>query len=235
MPDALLTIVAADSAASQPLLPTLTTNQMSRVALRGRRRTTVTGDVLFQPGDKAAPIFAVVSGELQIVWPGDVPERVILTYGPGQFSGEISAISGRPAIARMCVTMSGEVIQLDRDQLLGLIQTDAELSEIFIRTLVLRRVALIAREIGDVIVVGSTHSAGTLRLKGFLARNGHPFHYLDLDHDRAAEEILDRFQVEAAARAKCACGSSGSIAMALLAPASARSSDRLGSSLQPFT
>jgi thioredoxin reductase (NADPH) len=198
MGDALLTTLTAADAASEPLLPTLTPEQMSRVGQRGRRRTTVAGDVLFHPGERAAPIFAVVTGELQVVWPGGVPEKVILTYGPGQFSGEINAISGRPAIARMRVTRGGEVIQLDRDQLLGLIQTDAELSELFIRTLILRRVALIAREIGDVIVVGSMHSAGTLRVKEFLARNGHPFHYLDLDHDRAAVDVLDRFQVEAA-------------------------------------
>ena len=107
-------------------------------------------------------------------------------------------MSGRRAIARLRVSESGEVIQLDREQLLALIQTDAELSEILMRAFILRRVALIARDLGDVVVIGSTHSSGTLRVKEFLTRNGHPFHNLDLDRDRDAQELLDRFQVSVA-------------------------------------
>ncbi len=104
-------------------------------------------------------------------------------------------ITGRPAMARVRVSKPGEVIQLDREQLLGLIQTDAELSEILMRAFILRRVELIARDLGDVVVIGSTHSPGTLRVKEFLTRNGHPFQYLDLDRDRDAQDMLDRFNV----------------------------------------
>jgi thioredoxin reductase (NADPH) len=32
-------------------------------------------------------------------------------------------------------------------------------------------------------------------VKDFLTRNGHPFHYLDLDRDHDAQDLLDRFQV----------------------------------------
>jgi thioredoxin reductase (NADPH) len=96
------------------------------------------------------------------------------------------------------VSVAGEVIQLDRDRLLALIQTDAELSAILMRAFILRRLELIAHDLGDVVVIGSGHSAGTLRVKEFLTRNGHPFHYIDLDRDRDAQELLDRFQVGAA-------------------------------------
>ena len=67
------------------------------------------------------------------------------------------------------------MIQLDREPLLALIQTDAELSEILMRAFILRRLELIARHLGDVVVIGSRHCAGTLRVKEFLIRNGHPF------------------------------------------------------------
>jgi glutaredoxin len=66
------------------------------------------------------------------------------------------------------------------------------------RAFILRRLELIARDLGDVIVIGSGHSAGTLRVKEFLARNGHPFQYIDLDRDREAQELLDRFQISVA-------------------------------------
>jgi hypothetical protein len=53
------------------------------------------------------------------------------------------------------------------------VQTDAELSEILMRAFILRRLELIARDLGDVVVIGSMHCAGTLRIKEFLTRNGH--------------------------------------------------------------
>jgi thioredoxin reductase (NADPH) len=82
--------------------------------------------------------------------------------------------------------------------LLALIQTDAELSEIFMRAFILRRIELIAGGYGDVVLIGSTHCAGTLGIKEFLTRNGHPFHYIDLDRDADAQDLLDRFHVDAA-------------------------------------
>jgi thioredoxin reductase (NADPH) len=81
---------------------------------------------------------------------------------------------------------------------LALIQTDTELSEIFMRAFILRRVELIARGLGDVVLVGSSHSAGTLRIKEFLMRNGHPYSYIDLERDSDVEHLLDRFHVAAA-------------------------------------
>jgi hypothetical protein len=49
---------------------------------------------------------------------------------------------------------AGEVIEIDRDALLGLIQTDAELSEI-LRAFVFRRIESVARGSSDVVLVGS--------------------------------------------------------------------------------
>jgi len=59
--------------------------------------------------------------------------------------------------------------------MLSLVQTDAELGEILMRAFVLRRVGLVAAGVGDIALIGSTHSAGTLRIKDFLMRNGHPY------------------------------------------------------------
>src|SRR5712691_11543164 len=66
------------------------------------------------------------------------------------------------------------------------------------RAFILRRIELIAGGYGDVVLIGSTHCAGTLGIKEFLTRNGHPFHYIDLDRDADAQDLLDRFHVTAA-------------------------------------
>src|SRR5437868_2677708 len=145
--------------------PTLTPQQVSRIVAHGRHRSTARGEVLVEVGAKAVPFFLVVSGELEAVRPTDGAQILIVRHHAGQFSGEGNMISGRRSIARLRVSEPGEVIELDREELLALIQTDAELSEILMRAFILRRVALIARELGDVIVIGSAHNAGTLRVK----------------------------------------------------------------------
>ena len=104
-------------------------------------------------------------------------------------------LTGRPVFVRIQAGEPGEVIEVDRDVLLALIQTDPELSEIFMRAFVLRRIELIARGYSDVVLVGSTHCSGTLRIKEFLTRNGHPYAYVDLDRDTDVQTLLDRFEV----------------------------------------
>ena len=90
------------------------------------------------------------------------------------------------------------MIELDHEHLLALVQTDSELSEIIMRAFILRRVELIAHGLGDVVLVGSNHCSGTLRVKEFLTRNGHPYSYIDLDRDADVQDLLDRFHVVAA-------------------------------------
>jgi thioredoxin reductase (NADPH) len=195
-PNPLRTPAAAAGAPADHAFPTLTAPQISRLGGHGRRRPTVLGEVLVEVGDKAAPFFVVLSGEIEALRPVDAGETLIVSHRAGQFSGESNMITGRRAIARLRVSEPGEVIELDREQLLALIQTDADLSEVLMRAFIQRRLRLIADDLGDVAVVGSIHRPGTLRVKEFLTRNGHPFHYLDLDRDGDAQELLDRFQVD---------------------------------------
>jgi thioredoxin reductase (NADPH) len=82
-----------------------------------------------------------------------------------------------------------------RADLLALLQTDGELGDVFLRAFILRRVELIARHLGDAVLVGSEFCQGTLRVKEFLTRNGHPYTFVDLDRDAGVQELLDRFRI----------------------------------------
>src|ERR1700687_1283295 len=167
------------SSRAEQVFPKLTPAQIGRVAAHGRTRDVKPGEVLVEQGDSAIPFFVVVSGELEVVRPSGAAETLVTVHGPGQFTGEASTLSGRRALFRRRAAKSGEVIQLDRQRMMALVQTDAELGEILMRAFILRRVELVAAGVGDVVLIGSTHSAGTLRLKEFLMRNGHPYAYID--------------------------------------------------------
>ncbi len=197
-PDPQPPLGATASSRTDHLFPTLTPAQITRIAAHGRRRAVARGEVLVEVGAKVVPFFVVVSGEIQVLRASGGTDTVIVAHRPGQFSGEATMLTGRRSLARVRVSEPGEVIELNREQVLALVQTDAELSEILMRAFILRRLELIAREVGDVVVIGSMHCAATLRVKEFLIRNGHPFHYIDLDRDPDAQTLLDQFHVSAA-------------------------------------
>jgi thioredoxin reductase (NADPH) len=175
--------------------PTLSAAQIARVASRGKVRRVELGDVLLRAGEHAEQFFVVTAGRIEIVRETAAGEQLVIDLLPGQFSGEVSTLSGRRALVTLRAVEKGEVIEIGRDELLALVQTDSELSEIFVRAYLLRRVSLIAYGIGDVVLVGSMHSPGTLRIKEFLTRNRHPYNYIDLDQDAGVQELLDRFRV----------------------------------------
>ena len=145
------------------VLPTLTPAQIARVAAHGQVRHVQPGEVLIEAGDQVVPFFIVTAGQVDIVQPYGTTETLIAVHQPGQFTGAVNMLSGRRTLVRARASASGEVIQMDRDHLLALVQTDAELSEIFLRAFLLRRVELIAHGIKECIeqrtgIVGFSYS-----------------------------------------------------------------------------
>jgi thioredoxin reductase (NADPH) len=181
----------------EQVFPVLTPAQIARVAAHGKRRTVQPGDVLMEAGAQHYPLFAVVAGALEAVRNTCTGEDVATTHRQGQFSGELNLVSGRRSLATIRAVEPGEVIEVERDSLLSMLQTDAELSEIFMRAFILRRVALLDRGFGDVVVLGSQFSPRTLQVREFLSRNAHPHTYFDLDTDDISQEALDKWHVSA--------------------------------------
>lgn len=182
---------------AEQMFPTLTPAQVARIAVHGTARPVRRGEVLVEAGEHVVPFYVVTAGRVEIVRPSGTTETLVAVHGPGQFSGEVSMLSGRRALVRARATEPGEVVEVDRERLLALVQTDAELGEIIMRAFILRRVELIAHGMGDVVLIGSVHCSGTLRAREFLTRNGHPYTYIDLDRDTGVQDLLDQFHVGA--------------------------------------
>jgi len=176
----------------------LSSAQIARISSHGVIRPITRGEVLIDGGQTNVPFFVLKAGEIEVIRASALEEILVAVVGPAQFTGDISMILGRPAQMRLRVSDSGEVVQLTRDQMHALIQTDAEISEVLMRALIHRRVALVEQGIGDVLLIGSVGSAATLRIKQFLTRNGHPIKCLDLDRDADVRQLLARFHLEPA-------------------------------------
>jgi thioredoxin reductase (NADPH) len=177
------------------VFPTLSAAQIERVAARGKTRPIQAGELLFETGANDYPFYVVRSGRVDVVRLADGAEVLITAHGPGQFSGEANMLSGRRALATARAVEDGEIVELERADLLRLVQSDSELGEIIMRAFILRRMALIEGRHGDVVILGSMHCGDTLRVKEFLVRNGHPYQFVNLDRDEDVQELLDRFHI----------------------------------------
>jgi thioredoxin reductase (NADPH) len=179
------------------MFPQLTAAQIARLEGHGTHRRMSRGEILAEPGDRNLPMLVVLSGSIEVVQAGMSGEVLVVVHEAGSFTGEMSTLQGIGSLVRSRVREAGEVLVITEDRLRTLIQTDAELSELFMRAYILRRVGLIVSQTGDVILLGSSQSAGTLRLQQFLTRNSFPFVNLDVNTDPAVQGLLERFHITA--------------------------------------
>jgi thioredoxin reductase (NADPH) len=186
---------APDDGRRAQRFPKLTEAQIARIAVLATRRPMRAGELLFDQGDENAQVFVLLSGALEVLRPNLAGEDLVTVHTAGEFTGEVSVLSGRRALVRGRVREDGEVLALDGEGLRRVVQGDTELSDVFMRAFILRRAALLAQGHGDATLIGSLHSAGTLRVQEFFTRNSHPFTYLDVDRDKDVQALLDRFHV----------------------------------------
>ena len=113
--------------------PVLTPAQIDRIRPFGTARTVRAEEILFEPGELGMPCFIVLSGKLEILFTRLSGEHAFVSYGPGDFSGEMVLISGARSLSRGRVAEPGEFLEVSADALHALIARDAELSDIFMR------------------------------------------------------------------------------------------------------
>lgn len=176
---------------NERMFPILKAEQVARVAARGKTRNVPRGTVVVTPGDPTSPFYVVTAGSLEVT--GERFTTIVLSAG--QFTGEVNMLTGRRSLVDIRAAEDTTVIELDRDALRAMIQSDNDLGEVLMRAFILRRVELIASGAGDVLLLGSAHNAATLRIREFLTRNGHPFTSIDLEVEPDMQATLDHFHV----------------------------------------
>jgi thioredoxin reductase (NADPH) len=181
--------------------PKLTSEQIAEIAecSRASRRHYATGDTLFRVGDRDFPFFIVESGQVEIIdTAGDTP-KVLRTHGPGDFTGDVSHLTGRPAIVTAVAATPCDVVAIPGDALRELLNVCPSLGDIILKAFIERRQLM--RESGlltGVRVIGSRYSHDTFRITDFLASNRLLYTWLDLEKESDAEVtmLLQRFGLQ---------------------------------------
>jgi thioredoxin reductase (NADPH) len=185
------------------MFPKLTPAQLARLERQGTRLQTHAGEILLELGALPRGVFVITAGTLEVLAPPAATQsaadgELLFVLSAGDFTGEMSTLRGTAALVRVRVRDAGAVLLIDAEQLRRIVQNDAELSELLMRAFILRRMSVIESGHSEVLLLGSDHSADTLRLREFLTRNARPYVNIDIEHDADAQALLERFQVRAA-------------------------------------
>jgi thioredoxin reductase (NADPH) len=172
------------------LYPELTEEQINIVRRYGEEREVADGTLLWNVGDRDTGFFLVLSGEIEIFRRDKNGERVIIRHGPGHYGGELVTMSGRGALLGGRAKGHTRVVVASSEKLRELIATESTLGETILLSFILRRMRMIAEQLGGVILVGSSAERDTARIRTFLTRNGIPHAFVDTDTAEDAEESL---------------------------------------------
>jgi thioredoxin reductase (NADPH) len=171
------------------MFPVLGAEEMARLKRFGQEREYADGEYLARAGERA-DAYLIIEGDLVISAPDG---EMIVTHGPGSFSGELAQLSGRPALVDVRAKGPTRVVTIDPAELRQILVSEAEIGERIMRALILRRVGLLEHGTGGPVIVGPEENGDVLRLQGFLRRNGHPFQRLDPADDGGARAILEKY------------------------------------------
>lgn len=176
------------------LLPKLNNEQINKIAQYGIKRRVSSGGVLIRLGERNHKFYVVIDGAIKIL---DDKKRKIAIHGPGEFTGNSDNLSERSAVFSAVAHTDCDLLELSHDQLKDFISKDQDLSEVLLRTFLLRRMNELERNIGAIELIGSRFSPETYKLREFLSKNHVQFNWIDLEKDETSEKILKDFNITA--------------------------------------
>jgi thioredoxin reductase (NADPH) len=178
--------------------PVLDAAQLGLLRRYGSEREVAVGDVLFTDGDETYDLIVLLAGTADIIeGHGHPGASVVASYGRTEFLGEIGMLTGQRAFLSAVATSAGRVLAVPVAQLRRVMVQEPGLSDLILRTFLLRHSILMSRGTG-LTLIGSRFDPDTRRLLEVLARNRLLWNWLDLEASPEAEQILQGLNVPVA-------------------------------------
>jgi thioredoxin reductase (NADPH) len=188
--------------------PTLDAAQMARLSgcTAAVSKSYQDGQTLFAAGDRDMKFFIVKSGAVEIVDSSGEERKQVTVHRQGQFTGDVSHLTGAPAVVSALARGHCEVLAISGEALRRVLNLCPDLSDIILQAFIARRQLL--RQSPDFTglrVIGSRYSADTLRIRDFLAKNRVLFTWMDLEANPQVDRLLKQFGVTEADTPVVAC------------------------------
>ena len=179
------------------LFPRLTDAQTEQMAERAETRSFSPGEILFEQGERDASFYMVISGAVDIIDRQPDGDHYFTQCQAGTFIGDISMFTGEPTLARGVVAEDSTLLVLSPDALRSLVAGAAELGDLLLRTMVVRREWLKDQGLGFERLIGKRSSGDAFAIRELLERNLVPFSWHDIDTDAESKVLLDRLGIGA--------------------------------------
>ena len=112
-----------------PLFRGLRRRQLERLARIFIERTCASGEVIVPQGRDGYGFFVIVSGAAEaILGRSDGSTKVVNTFGPTDFFGELALLDNGPRTASVVATDTTECLILPRENFLGLLRRDGDMA-----------------------------------------------------------------------------------------------------------
>ena len=175
--------------------PVLTEQEIKRLQRFGTIRTYARGVRILEAGHTCFGMVVTLKGRITICkYDGLGNSEFLVDHGPGEFTAEVSQLSGRPSLVNATAAEEVEVLEISPENLRALVIAEAELGERIVRALILRRVGLLETEGGGPVLVAPAGNAALFHLRSFLSSNGYPHRILDPKDDEQARALADYYQ-----------------------------------------
>lgn len=172
------------------MFPLLSDHELDRMAAYGEVHNFRHDVRLVSAGSPVPGMYVILAGTITIKQRDGVGQvNTVISQGRGAFLGEISTLSGRPALVDVIADAEVVALLIPHEKLRSLLVVEAELGQRLMRSLVLRRAALIAAGASGPVLLGRSDGAAMTRLQNFLRRNGYPHHVVDSLRDQPSAEL----------------------------------------------
>ena len=178
--------------------PVLDEQQIARLREIGTPRSAADGETLFAEGDRGFDFYVVVSGRVEILEHSGGTPTTVTVHEPGEFTGDVDMVTGRSALVTAVARGVTELIQIPAAEIRRFVAEDPEVGDVVLQGFMMRRTLLLDSGFSGLRIVGSRYSPATVNLTQFLARNGVPHTWIDVEEDAGAAELLQQFGVEPA-------------------------------------
>lgn len=174
------------------MFPFLPEREVDRTRAFGKEVQWTAGDVMFSMGHPSPGLVVMLKGFVKVIR-RDALGRVhrVFEYRPGQFLGEIAQLFGHPCLGDGVVVEDTTAIVIESIDLRRLLVMEAELGEKIMRALILRRVGLIEKGSGPVLI-GDSADARLIALQDLLRRDSYPYSLIDGRDDPETVALLRR-------------------------------------------
>jgi thioredoxin reductase (NADPH) len=179
------------------LFPRLTPAQIEQLAENAETLSLSPGEVLFEQGQRDTPLYVVVSGAIDVIDQAPEGDRYFTQCQPGTFAADISMFTGEPTIAAGIIAEESSILAVPPDALRTLVAGAAELGDLLLRTMVVRREWLRGQGIGFERLIGKRRSGDAFAIRELLERNLVPFSWHDIDTDSESQALLERLGIGA--------------------------------------